>query len=48
MKLAADQFAESGREGDRGRIGLYCDREYASALRSGALSGWYFAKNIGG
>jgi hypothetical protein len=48
MKLVADQSRRAAeKEMLEGGIGLYCNRDYACALRSGAPSGWYFAKNIG-
>ena len=48
MWLVADQSQSAAEKEILEGIGLYCNRDYACALRSGAPSGWYFAKNMGG
>jgi hypothetical protein len=39
MKLVPDQSQRAAEKGDPGRIGLHGNRDYACALRSGAMAG---------
>jgi hypothetical protein len=48
MKLVADQSQRTTEKEILEGLGFTVIRDYACALRSGAPSGWYFAKNIGG